>query len=99
MQRARKSVLSISLGLILAAPVCLALGTLGQELRPRGGSTSSTPTDSDAGSAAMRDAVNGIKSGEHALYLYERIERLESRKDSSDTAPQSVRVSRVVPSG
>lgn len=47
----------------------------------------------------MKEAVAGIKNSEHALYLYERIERVESRKDANDGTPQSVRVSRVVPAG
>ena len=47
----------------------------------------------------IRDVVSGVKEGEHALYLYERIERVESRREASDSLPQSVRVSRVVPAG
>ena len=43
--------------------------------------------------------TGGLKQGEHALYLYERVERIESRKDPGDPSPQSVRVSRVVPAG
>ena len=43
--------------------------------------------------------IGGVKQSEHALYLYERVERVESRKDNGDSAPQNVRVSRVVPAG
>jgi hypothetical protein len=47
----------------------------------------------------MRQAITGVKESERALYLYERIEKVESRKDASDVTPQSVKVSRVVPAG
>jgi hypothetical protein len=39
------------------------------------------------------------KKGEAALDLYERIERVETRKSSSDPAPPAIKVSRVIPSG
>ncbi|HWZ99789.1 MAG TPA: hypothetical protein VN025_18675 [Candidatus Dormibacteraeota bacterium] len=44
-------------------------------------------------------AVAGLKEGEQALFLYERIERVEERKSSGDAKPTSVRVSRVFPAG
>lgn len=43
--------------------------------------------------------IDGLKEAERAQYLYERIERLESRKLAGDADPQSVKVSRVVPAG
>jgi hypothetical protein len=39
------------------------------------------------------------KKGEGALDLYERIERVESRKNPGDPAPASVKIARVIPSG
>src|SRR5258707_6219995 len=39
------------------------------------------------------------KKGAAALDLYERIERVESRKNPSDPAPASVKIARVIPSG
>ena len=39
------------------------------------------------------------KKGDAALDLYERIERVESRKNPSDPAPASVKIARVIPSG
>src|SRR5713226_6383480 len=39
------------------------------------------------------------KKGDAALDLYERIERVESRKNPSDPAPASIKISRVIPSG
>jgi hypothetical protein len=43
--------------------------------------------------------IEGVREADRAQYLYERIERVESRKDSGDAAPQSVKISRVVPAG
>jgi hypothetical protein len=53
----------------------------------------------DAGGDVLRTAISGAKQAERALYLYERIERVESRKEANDAAPQSVKISRVVPAG
>jgi hypothetical protein len=60
--------------------------------------------DSSVSSAApsrevMSHVVDGLKEAEHAQYLYERIERVESRKQAGDADPQSVRISRVIPAG
>jgi len=66
---------------------------LGQHLAPEAGSPAKAKDE------VLDHVIGGVKQGEHALYLYERVERIESRKDSGDAAPQSVRVSRVVPAG
>jgi len=58
--------------------------------------------DSDGdrvGSERFEKAVAGLKETEQALYLYERIERVEDRKSASDSNPAGVRVSRVFPAG
>src|SRR2546423_15686669 len=39
------------------------------------------------------------KKGEAALDLYERIERVETRKNPSDPAPPAIKIMRVIPSG
>lgn len=44
-------------------------------------------------------AVEGLKETEQALFLFERIERVEDRKSASDADPSQVRVSRVFPAG
>ena len=76
--------------------LALAAGTsLAQEPAPKGGGASAPDVDSDV----MRQVITGVKEAEHALYLYERIEKVESRKDPGDATPQSVKVSRVVPAG
>ena len=58
--------------------------------------------DSDGdrvGSERFEKAVAGLKEAEQALYLYERIERVEDRKSASDSNPADVKVSRVFPAG
>jgi hypothetical protein len=59
--------------------------------------------DGSAADANVRDVmsqvIDGIKEAERAQYLYERIERVETRKDSGDKDPQKAWVSRVVPAG
>ena len=47
----------------------------------------------------MSHVIDGLKEAERAQYLYERIERVEIRKQAVDPDPQSVRVSRVIPAG
>ncbi len=47
----------------------------------------------------MSHVIDGLKEAERAQYLYERIERVETRKQAGDAAPQSVRISRVIPAG
>lgn len=43
--------------------------------------------------------ITNQKKDEAALDLYERMERLESRKSPKDPAPASVKIARVIPSG
>src|SRR5260370_17024135 len=47
----------------------------------------------------MSHVIDGLKGAERAQYLYERIERVETRKQAGDADPQSVRISRVIPAG
>src|ERR1700739_1618318 len=43
--------------------------------------------------------ITNQKKDEAAMDLYERVERVETRKNSSDPNPPVVKVSRVIPSG
>ena len=79
------------LSLLAAAPALPGA----QEPALKGGGAS----PADARNEVMRNVISGAKEAERALYLYERIERVESRKEASDAKPQSVRISRVVPAG
>ena len=47
----------------------------------------------------LSHVIDGLKEAERAQYLYERIERVETRKQAGDADPQSVRISRVIPAG
>src|SRR5437660_12132082 len=68
-----------------------------QELPPNGGG--SGPTTASESREIIDRVIDGLKEAEHAQNLYERIERVEVRKQSGDAAPISVRVSRVIPAG
>jgi hypothetical protein len=77
----------------------LVLGTsaLAQSPAPFPAGDGSTPDASVRD--VMSQVIDGIKEAERNQYLYERIERVETRKDSGDKDPQKVWVSRVVPAG
>ena len=49
--------------------------------------------------ARVSKAVAGLKEAELALYLFERIERVENRKAAGDSNPSDVKVTRVFPAG
>jgi len=49
--------------------------------------------------ARFEKAVAGLKEGEQALFLYERVERVEERKSASDPNPATVKIARVFPAG
>ncbi len=58
--------------------------------------------DSDGervGSERFEKAVAGLKETEKALFLYERIERVEDRRSANDPNPVGVKVSRAFPAG
>jgi len=58
----------------------------------------STPAISPAKPGLFDRVISNQKKNEEALDIYERIERLEVRKNGSDAAPASVRIARVIPS-
>src|ERR1700740_1164877 len=61
------------------------------------------PDTTPAIGPAKPDLFNRIianqKRGEAALDVYERIERVETRKNSGDTSTPMIRIMRVIPSG
>jgi hypothetical protein len=61
--------------------------------------TDATPTIGPAKPDLFNRIIANQKKSEVALDLYERIERVETRKNSSDTLPPATKVSRVIPSG
>ena len=76
--------------LLLATPH----GTAGQSALP----VSDPPVAPDPSKLLDRVLTNQ-KKDEAALDLYERLERLEARKNASDPAAASVKIARVIPSG
>src|SRR2546427_6374934 len=58
-----------------------------------------TPTIGPAKPDLFNRIIANQKKGEAALELYERIERVETRKSPSDPAPPSIKIARVIPSG
>ena len=59
----------------------------------------SEPTVAPEPSKLLDRVITNQKKDEAALDLYERIERLETRKNPNDPVPASVKIARVVPSG
>src|SRR6266850_4998330 len=59
----------------------------------------STPAISPAKPGLFERVISTQKKNEEALDVYQRLERLEVRKNGSDAAPASVRIARVIPSG
>ena len=85
----RPFVRRFSLGLVLCISTVGYAGTL-------------APTGDDGeriDPVRMEKAVAGLKETEQALFLYERIERVEDRKAPGDGKPADVRISRVFPAG
>jgi hypothetical protein len=59
----------------------------------------STPTIGPAKPDIFNRIIANQKKGEAALDLYERVERVETRKNLSDPSPPSIKIARVIPSG
>src|SRR6267143_5483439 len=57
------------------------------------------PTMGPAKPELFKRILANQKKGEAALDLYERIERVETRKNPNDPTPSAVKISRVIPSG
>jgi hypothetical protein len=76
--------------LLLAAPAHAA----GQSTVPV-----SEPVVAPEPSKLLDRVITNQKKDEAALDLYERIERLETRKNPNDHLPASVKIARVIPSG
>src|SRR5213080_3606528 len=58
-----------------------------------------TPTIGPAKPDLFNRIIANQKRGEAALDLYERIERVETRKNPSDPVPAAIKIMRVIPSG
>ena len=80
--------------LLLATPFLIPSGAVGQSGVP----VSDQPVAPEPSKLLDRVIANQ-KNDERALDLYERLERLESRKNPKDPVPSSVKTTRVIPSG
>jgi hypothetical protein len=84
---------ALRLSLALLAVSVLSFGQISK-------SAIGAPADGERTSPAhFEKAVAGLKESEQALYLYERVERVEERKSASDQNPATVKISRVFPAG
>jgi len=93
----RGPILNYSARLTILLGVAIVTGTVAQEAPP------AVRADGSSGSAGARDVMNrviaGVKEAEREENLYERIERVETRKQAGDSAPVIVKAYRVVPAG
>jgi len=80
--------------LIALLSLALAAGAAAQSVVPDSG-----PAIGPARPDFFKRVIANQKKGEAALDLYERIERVETRKNPSDPAPTSTKILRVIPSG
>ncbi len=74
--------------------IALAKGAAGQSAAP-----DHTPANAPANTGLFDRVIANQKKGEAALEVYERIERVEIRKNPNDANPASVKIARVIPSG
>src|SRR6266850_2188197 len=83
--------------LIILLGVTVVTGTVAQNGPP------ALCVDGSSGSPGARDVMNrvieGVKEAEREGNLYERIERVEIRKQAGDPGPVSAKAYRVVPAG
>ena len=75
-------------------PLALATSADAQSVLP-----DVSPTIGPAKSDLFNRVIANQKRAEEALDLYERLERVETRKNGSDPAPLNVKMARVIPSG
>ena len=87
----------IFLGVTIVTRTVAQNGTVAQNAPPalRVDGPSSSPGARDV----MIRVIDGVKEAEREGNLYERIERVETRKQAGDSGPASVKAYRVVPAG
>jgi len=80
-------------------PVALLSLAFAADAAPQSAVRDTTPAIGPARPDIFKHIIANQKKGEAALDFYERIERVETRKNPSDPAPASIKISRVIPSG
>jgi len=78
---------------------CLSLVLCLPSFAGAGGAGHSDKDGDRVDSARIEKAVAGLKETEQALFLYERIERVEERRSLNDTRAADVKIFRVFPAG
>jgi hypothetical protein len=80
-------------------PIAALLQVLAATAAQQSAVSSSAQTVAPEPSRLSDRVITNQKKDEAALEVYERIERLETRKNANDPSPASVKFSRVIPSG
>jgi hypothetical protein len=81
------------------APIAVLLLAPVSDARGQSAVPDSAPAVAPEPSRLLERVLANQKKDEAALEVYERIERLETRKNPNDPAPASVKIARVIPSG
>jgi hypothetical protein len=81
------------------APILTLLLAMPTRVAAQSAVPNSAPAATPESSALLERVIANQKKDEAALEVYERIERLETRKNPNDPSPTSVKISRVIPSG
>jgi hypothetical protein len=88
---------------IMLKRVFAAIAVLSLVLAARAAAQSVVPDSAPAIGPAKADFFNRVianqKKGDAALDVYERVERVETRKNPTDAAPPAIKILRVLPSG
>jgi|SRR5437588_8122347 len=80
-------------------PIALLSLALAADAAAQSAVPDSRPTIGPTKPDFFNRVIANQKKGEAALDLYERIERVETRKNPNDTAPAAIKIMRVIPSG
>jgi hypothetical protein len=80
-------------------PIAALLQVLAATAAQQSAVSSSAQTMAPEASSLLDRVIANQKKEDAALELYERVERLETRKNPNDPSPASVKYSRVIPSG
>jgi hypothetical protein len=80
-------------------PIAVLLQVLAVTAGQQSSVPSSAPTMSPDPSSLFERVITNQKRDDAALEVYERVERLETRKNPNDPSPASAKFSRVIPSG
>ena len=84
---------------IFAIFFCVCSNSLAQEHLPAHAALLGPSKDTQENNALMERVIANQKKDDLAQFVYERIERLEIRKNPNGTQPAEVKISRAIPAG